>query len=213
MPIYIEFLSPRQSPIPVRLGLVQHGRNTFFRIISDNGQIDMLLRASATDFIDLLEPKLESLKAAAGLAPPGIVRAPAQTEQYRHTPANEIDITDIREDMSAPEKLAIIIRRFENSPANLTGPYTAGFVDDLKAIYKKRAGHSYEERDARSAPGAGPGQLEADVAKVRPHLAEIRKPSGALHQGKIADLLELPQTGGSYRRRIVAVCEALEAAA
>jgi hypothetical protein len=211
MTIYLECIQPRSTPVPVKLGLVRHGRNTFFRIVSDNGQFDLLLKATANDFIDLLEPKIETLKAAVGLAPPGILRGPTQAEQYHHEPADEITITDIKEDMPVAEKLAIIIRRFENSPANLTGPYTIGFVDDLKAIYKKHAGHSYDKRDEGVAGDGGLDQLEADLALVRPHVDKLKfKSTGEFVKDRVAKRMGLSQAGGAFGLRVDAVIEALE---
>lgn len=95
----------------------------------------------------------------------------------------------------------VVIQYFEQSP--MLSPY----ADDVRAALNQIEPPAEQLPPPSGGPG---GTTDADL--LRPHVAELLNEAGQPIYGaqtKVADLLELPGTGGSYRRRILEALEAL----
>lgn len=106
------------------------------------------------------------------------------------------DITAQSLDDQPPYKrLELLIERFSNSKEDMSD-----LVMDLMDDYKRLTGRRYE------AVAQSESQLQQDLIILKPHMAKLIA-GGELARGwqsRVAEYLDLPNTGGAFRKRILA---------
>lgn len=98
------------------------------------------------------------------------------------------------------KRLELLIERFSNSKEDMSD-----LVMDLMDDYKRLTGRRYE------AVAQSESQLQQDLIILKRHMARIIV-DGELTRGwqsRIAEYLDLPNTGGAFRKRILAAGHSL----
>ena len=111
----------------------------------------------------------------------------------------EITVQDLSH-LPAARKLELLIDRFSNSREDMSD-----LVMDLMDDYRRLTGQRYE---GAVQPA---NQVQQDLALLKPHLSRLLA-GGELVRGwqsRIAEILKLPNSGGSFRKRILANGHAL----
>lgn len=183
---------PGSQPAPATIEHIGYGRGQYLRIRTADG-LDFSLGGDVQTWLDLLTPILADLRSVAGHdpSPTAAVMEHRQVMIERHF--SNITIQDITAEMTPAEKWDVLIRRFEGSPQ------MEAEVELFKEQYRQAAGRKW---------GDEPELYQSrndDLRTIIPHVADLLDDDGQPvwgAQSKVADLLGLPGTGGSYRRRI-----------
>lgn len=112
----------------------------------------------------------------------------------------DITIRDL-EGIPPYKKIELLIERFSNSREDMSD-----LVMDLMDDYKRLTGRRYE------AVMQSESQLNQDVKTLKVYIAKIISANGELVRGwqsRIAEYLDLPNTGGAFRKRILSAGHAL----
>jgi len=137
---------------------------------------------------------------------PGIIRGDMTTDNQEFI--FDISIDDIDQAATTAEKWSLLIQHFSRPGSPLAE--WSEFIEALKAGYREAAGKNY--KPVQDDNGQTIDQLQADLTICRAHHTELiqnGQPAWGA-QSKVADLLDLPNTGGAYRQRILDVLEELQ---
>lgn len=115
-------------------------------------------------------------------------------------PASRDIVMGDLESLPAYRQYQLLIDRFSNSREDMSD-----LVMDLMDDYRRLTGQRYEGAVQSN------NQLQQDLKTLKPHLARLIA-NGELARGwqsRIAEILDLPNSGGSFRKRILADGHAL----
>lgn len=143
---------------------------------------------------------------------PGIIHASPPNQPARHWTTPQITIDDLA-GLSLEQALPLLIRRFQDSPADI---YTA-LLDDYKRLtgktYRSPKEESTQDDQQRPENNHHP-DFAQNFAMLLPDLITLLDEQGQAPRGlqtEIARRLNFPQTGGVYYPQIVELIEALQA--
>jgi hypothetical protein len=196
---------------PIRLTATDAGRLT---ITNDN---NIWLQLSDPDLPALLHQLARDLSHGPGViqSPPLSPgkRGPGDEGQYQQfqinsdpPPNHTLTLADLQ-GLTLEQAYSLLIERFRHS--------TADIYDALLDDYKKLTGRQYSSPPPGGTEGGqipateSTSNLTTNLARLRPHLADIIKPNGQANKSEIARLLDLP-AGGSAWSYITQLAAAIE---
>jgi len=168
--------------VPVKLSHGQHGFFCYIRIRTTDG-LDQIIKAQPATLLKILEPIVADIKSSLGLIPPGHQRLAPHSQTL---------------DWITPQ---MVIQYFEQSPI------LQEIAPDVRAVLSGLI------TGGESQTGPAP-QLTADLETIQSFFSfsDLFNPDGSPIRGiqsRIAEALGISNAGTSYRKRIMAVLEAL----
>lgn len=188
------------APIPATIEHIGYGPAQYLRIKTADG-LDVSLGGNIKTWLDLLTPIVADLRSMAGYDPSPTAAMMEYRQQTIEQHFSRLTIDDITAEMTTAEKWDVLIRRFEHSPQ--MSDIILAFKDEFQRASGRKWDDDPELYHSRND----------DLRTVIPHVADLLDERGEPvwgAQSKIANLLGLPGTGGSYHRKIQAVLAKLQ---